>query len=323
VTALTPDEASPMGRRVRYSARQLAELLHTDGQSAVQYPTEDQARVIEAPLEPLLVIAGAGSGKTKTMADRVVWLVANDLVRPEQILGVTFTRKAAGELSSRVRQRLTQLYSALGTEATSTAQEVHDHLDPMISTYHSFANGIVQDYGLRIGVERDSVMLGTAQSWQLAHAVVEAYDGEWEHFTAAKSTLVKAVLGMAGDCAEHLVSPSVVRQELRRTIDHVTARSYVAGSAEGARVARQAAHPRHCDGTRRAVRCGEAGAPTTRFRGSRLAGGQDRPRHPGRGGNGAREVPRSAARRVPGHLPRADGAVLPAVRRWAGRHGRR
>lgn len=218
-----------------YSARRLAELLHTDPDAPVQYPTEDQARVIEAPLEPLLVIAGAGSGKTKTMADRVVWLVANGLVRPEQILGVTFTRKAAGELASRVRQRLAQLYSALAEDDRQIAGgDALDRLDPAISTYHSFANGIVQDYGLRIGVERDSVMLGTAQSWQLAHSVVEAYDGEWEHFTAAKSTLVKAVLDMAGECAEHLVTPGTVRDELRRHIDSVVAQPYVAGSTRAA-----------------------------------------------------------------------------------------
>lgn len=229
-----PAEPGPGPGHPRYSARRLAELLHSDPDAPVQYPTEDQARVIEAPLEPLLVIAGAGSGKTKTMADRVVWLVANDLVRPEQILGVTFTRKAAGELASRVRQRLAQLYASRPDDGTSVGSDLLDRLDPTISTYHSFANGIVQDYGLRIGIERDSVMLGTAQSWQLASSVVEAFDGEWEHFTAAKSTLVKAVLDMAGECAEHLVSPATVRAELRRHIDHVAARSYIAGAARPA-----------------------------------------------------------------------------------------
>jgi DNA helicase-2/ATP-dependent DNA helicase PcrA len=218
-----------------FSARRLAELLHTDPETAVQYPTDEQIRVIEAPLEPLLVIAGAGSGKTKTMADRVVWLVANGLVRPEQILGVTFTRKAAGELTSRVRQRLAQFYAAetegdAGPMSSGTPTDPLDRLDPAISTYHSFANGIVQDYGLRIGVERDSVMLGTAQAWQLASSVVEAYDGEWQHLTAAKSTLVKSVLDMAGECAEHLVSPKIVRAELLRHIEYVSARPYLAGT---------------------------------------------------------------------------------------------
>ena len=51
----------------------------------------------------MVVVAGAGSGKSETMAARVVWLVANGLVRPEQVLGLTFTRKAAAELAIRVR----------------------------------------------------------------------------------------------------------------------------------------------------------------------------------------------------------------------------
>lgn len=69
-------------------------------------PTAAQQRVIEAPAEPALVVAGAGSGKTETMSGRVVWLVANDLVRRDEILGLTFTRKAAGELSERIAARL-------------------------------------------------------------------------------------------------------------------------------------------------------------------------------------------------------------------------
>lgn len=69
-------------------------------------PTAAQREVIEAPPEPALVIAGAGSGKTETMSGRVVWLVANDLVARDEILGLTFTRKAAGELSERIGARL-------------------------------------------------------------------------------------------------------------------------------------------------------------------------------------------------------------------------
>lgn len=72
-------------------------------------PTDEQAAVIEAPLGPALVVAGAGSGKTETMASRVVWLVANGLVRRDEVLGLTFTRKAAGELAERIQRRLTRL----------------------------------------------------------------------------------------------------------------------------------------------------------------------------------------------------------------------
>ncbi len=83
-----------------YTPAQLARLL------GAAEPTAEQAAVIGAPLRPMAVIAGAGSGKSETMAARLVWLVANGLIRPERVLGLTFTRKAAAELAGRVRSRL-------------------------------------------------------------------------------------------------------------------------------------------------------------------------------------------------------------------------
>ena len=65
--------------------------------------------MIEAPPEPAIVIAGAGSGKTETMAGRVVWLVANGHVQADEVLGLTFTRKAAGELAERIQRRLSTM----------------------------------------------------------------------------------------------------------------------------------------------------------------------------------------------------------------------
>src|SRR4051794_136155 len=171
-----------------YAPEELASLL---GQ---HQPTPEQSGIISSPLAPLLVIAGAGSGKTATMADRVVWLVANGWVRPEEVLGVTFTRKAAGELASRIRAKLAALQRIAAADAHSHSQLFPagllgaDAPEPKVSTYHSYASGIVSDYGLRLGVERDVVLLGGAQSFQLASEVVEAYDGDYEHFRSAKST---------------------------------------------------------------------------------------------------------------------------------------
>ena len=72
-------------------------------------PTPEQARIIAHPLTPLLVVAGAGSGKTATMSQRVVHLVVRGEVRPDQVLGLTFTRRATAELDQRVVARLARL----------------------------------------------------------------------------------------------------------------------------------------------------------------------------------------------------------------------
>ena len=69
--------------------------------------SEQQWAAITAPLEPAVVIAGAGSGKTTLMAARVVYLVLTGQVRPDQVLGLTFTTKAASELRARIREALT------------------------------------------------------------------------------------------------------------------------------------------------------------------------------------------------------------------------
>ena len=70
-------------------------------------PSPEQARVVAAPVDrPLVVVAGAGSGKTETMAARVLWLVANQLIEPGAVLGLTFTRKAAQQLAEDANRRL-------------------------------------------------------------------------------------------------------------------------------------------------------------------------------------------------------------------------
>lgn len=211
----------------RFSPEELSALLG-EGNS----PTAEQSLIISSPLTPRLVIAGAGSGKTATMADRVVWLVANGWVRPEEVLGVTFTRKAAGELASRIRAKLAALARIAAADTGNTLFPAGllsaDALEPKVSTYHSYASGIVSDYGLRLGVERDVVLLGGAQSFQLASEVVEAFDGDYEHFRSAKSTLVKAVIQLAGECSEHLQDPAQVRGWLLERVAAFESLPYVA-----------------------------------------------------------------------------------------------
>lgn len=212
----------------RFTPQELASAL---GQ---HQPTGEQAAIISAPLEPLLVVAGAGSGKTATMADRVVWLVANGKVRPEEILGVTFTRKAAGELAARMRTQLANLSikGLLPPDVSAPSDADTGLLDPKVSTYHSYASSLVTDHGLRLGIERDSVLLGGAQSWQMASQVVEAYSGDFEHFTAAKSTLVQAVIQLASECSEHLQQSGDVCTYLLREAARMESLPYMEGKTK-------------------------------------------------------------------------------------------
>ena len=166
---------TPTGPR-RLTPQALAEAL------GIHTPTQEQARVIAHRLSPLLVVAGAGSGKTATMAQRVVYLVATGQVRPDQILGLTFTRKATAELDQRVASRLAGLSAAgllpatapehdRGVEGTADAT---DFGEPMIATYNSFAGALVRDHGLRIGVDPDSTLITQARSWQIVTSLLEA-----------------------------------------------------------------------------------------------------------------------------------------------------
>lgn len=180
-----------------------AELARLLGQPE---PTVEQADVVSAPLGPSVVVAGAGSGKSETMAGRVVWLVANGYVRPENVLGLTFTRKAAAELAERVRRRLDQLR---GTEQVPS--EVLDG-DPTVSTYNSYAARLVGDHALREAVEPATRLISQGQSFQLASRIVGSYDGPMDAITVKPPTVVQRMLHLAGELADHQRTPDEVRE---------------------------------------------------------------------------------------------------------------
>ncbi|WP_081861667.1 ATP-dependent DNA helicase [Cellulomonas sp. HZM] len=188
-------------------------------------PTEEQRAVVESPLLPALVVAGAGSGKTETMASRVVWLIANGLVEPEQVLGLTFTRKAAGELAERVRRRLRLLHrraAAEGIVLPGHGAAADGLARPTISTYNSYAASLVVDHALRLGLDPSARLLGEAAQFQLASEVVEAWDEDLGT-AAATSTVVDAVLAMSGALDEHLLDPAQAQQRIAEVVQAIEA----------------------------------------------------------------------------------------------------
>jgi len=191
------------------SAVEIAEVL------GLPRPTAEQQAVIEAPLEPALVVAGAGSGKTETMANRVVWLLANGLVGVSEVLGLTFTRKAAGELGERIERRVQQLGAAglLGDDV--------DPFDaPTVSTYNAFANGIFRDNALRVGRESEAQVLGEASSWQLARSlVVASTDDRLAGLGRSVDSLTEAVLRLSHALSENVADAADVADLAERFLD--------------------------------------------------------------------------------------------------------
>src|SRR5580692_8960006 len=129
------------------------------------------------------------------------------MVRPDRVLGLTFTRKAAAEFADRVRSRLERLRRAgLADPAGMSTTENEDPFggDPVIGTYHAYAGRLVSDNALREGLEPSMRLITPALSWQLGASIVAAYDGPMDEIGWTPQTVTAAVLELAGDLAEHL-----------------------------------------------------------------------------------------------------------------------
>ncbi|MEV0787554.1 ATP-dependent DNA helicase [Streptomyces sp. NPDC050423] len=180
--------------------------------------TPEQTACITAPPAPQVIVAGAGSGKTTVMAARVVWLVGTGQVAPEQVLGLTFTNKAAGELAERVRRALV----AAGVTDPDAIDPDNPPGEPSISTYHAFAGRLLTEHGLRIGLEPTTRLLADATRFQLAARVLREAPGPYPALTRSFPTLVSDLLALDAELAEHLVRPEQLAEhdtELLRTLE--------------------------------------------------------------------------------------------------------
>ena len=201
----------------------------------IHTPTEEQSRVIAHRLSPLLVVAGAGSGKTATMAQRVVYLVATGQVRPDQVLGLTFTRKATAELDQRVASRLASLGAAgllpvTAPETDGTGADTADATDvgePMIATYNSFAGTLVRDHGLRIGIDPDSALITQARSWQIVTSLLEARTLPLPNESLIHNTSAVLVLGDA--LSQNLLTIDEAAKDLADLSEQFTALAAIKG----------------------------------------------------------------------------------------------
>jgi DNA helicase-2/ATP-dependent DNA helicase PcrA len=168
-------------------------------------PSDEQWAAITHAPEPLAIIAGAGSGKTAVMAARVVRLTEEATVSPSQILGLTFTNKAAAELEERIR-------------------EAFEHLDPPpsehphIATYNAFADGLLREHGVRIGIDPEVGLLSEAQRWQLLLSCFDSLPPFDAIDSRSPASICRSVLGLADACGNHLVTPEAVIEQDERIV---------------------------------------------------------------------------------------------------------
>lgn len=169
--------------------------------------SKEQRLAIEAPLEPGLIVAGAGTGKTAVMVERVSYLVAAKDLNPEEILGLTFTNKAAGEFKERAVRRL--------------RSEKIINANVEISTYHAFAHNLLLNHGLRIGIDSLNHILSDSARAQLAYNVVKNTKLPLDHTPDSLATVVNKVIKLDNELAEHDIEIENLNQKSQEFVDRV------------------------------------------------------------------------------------------------------
>jgi len=220
----------------KYTPDQVAEMIISIDPT-FHLPSDEQRPIIsihDNPLEPAVVIAGAGSGKTETMAARVVYLVANEIARPDQILGLTFTRKAAGELNTRIRKRLRQFQQAADNEGLA---RTFNSLETAVTTYHSYAGRLLSEHAIRYGIDADMQPMGEAALWMSANKLVREWDDGIFNTSDAASTVVKDLLGLTSMVLEHRVTVDQIRSADQKVLEKL-AQMTGASNEETRRVAK-------------------------------------------------------------------------------------
>lgn len=139
---------------------------------------------------PLLIVAGAGTGKTTVITQRIVYLIEKGEAKPEEILGVTFTEKAAGEMEERVDKLLP-----------------YGYVDLWISTFHSFCERVLRDYALDIGLPADFKILDATQAWLLIRQNLEKFSLNYYKPLGNPIKFVQALISHFSHCKDQGIYP--------------------------------------------------------------------------------------------------------------------
>ena len=140
---------------------------------------------------PLLIVAGAGTGKTTVIAQRIAYLIEEGKAGSEEILALTFTEKAAGEMAERVESLLP-----------------YGYFDLWISTFHSFAERILKEHGLSIGLSTDFKLLNEFEQWALIKKNLAKFDLDYYRPLGNPTKFIRALLKHFSRAKDEDISPA-------------------------------------------------------------------------------------------------------------------
>jgi len=166
-------------------------------------PTPEQHAALNSPT-PLLVVAGAGTGKTAVLTHRIAATITSGKARPDQVLALTFTDKAAAEML----ERLDQVLGALG-ERQQRAQVT-------AKTFHAFGGLVIRENIFRLGFDRPPSVLSAAAAWQLLAAIFDdlTFDAI-DISTGQVGAVFSHLLHFFSQCKDHLIDPDRLESYIR------------------------------------------------------------------------------------------------------------
>ena len=167
---------------------------------------KEQLDAVKHGQGPLLIVAGAGTGKTTVITNRIAYLIEAGFAKPDEILALTFTEKAAGEMQERV-----DLLLPLG------------YHDMWISTFHSFCERILQQHGLELGLPGDFKLLNDTKAWVLVHNNLDKFNLDYYKPLGNPKKFISALLKHFSRCKDELITPAAYleyAEELKLAADN-------------------------------------------------------------------------------------------------------
>lgn len=149
-----------------------------------------QKQAVEHFGSPLLIVAGAGTGKTTVLANKIAYLIKNKLAKPSEILAVTFTEKATTEMEERV--------SELVGEGV---------WDIWVSTFHGLGQRILEMHGLEIGLSNNFRLLNEIESWLLVRENLDKFDLDYFRPLGNPTKFIHDLTKHFGRCKDELIAP--------------------------------------------------------------------------------------------------------------------